>query len=117
MSRLAAKDYTLSTSTIGVGNTYSSVVDATKSKSLSVQIALTVTSAVSDATVGLQKSNDYNPILGTGTFVEETTASFTASGTIFIKQVDPEYKHFRIHYYISAGSATAVAKVILKEDV
>lgn len=74
--------------------------------------------AVAGATVTLLKSNNYNPITGTGSFdpVEAATA-ITADADIWISDVDPEYEYAQLSYTLTAGRLSAASYIVLKEDV
>jgi hypothetical protein len=74
--------------------------------------------SLAGASLTLQKSNNYNPITGTGDFdAVESATSITADADIWISDVDPEYEWCRLSYTLTAGSLSAASYILIKGDV
>ncbi len=73
--------------------------------------------ALAGATVTLQKSNNYDPKTGVGTFdAVEAATSITADANIWISDIDPEYEYVRLSYTLTAGRLSASSIIVIKED-
>ncbi len=74
--------------------------------------------SIAGGTITLQKSNDYDPVLGTGNFdAVEAATSITADADIWISDIDPEYEFARVSYTLTAGRLSAVTTLVVKEDL
>lgn len=72
--------------------------------------------AVAGGLVGIQKSNNYDPSSNpTGTW-EFVSSAVTADGSVWIKEVDPDYTWARTAISLTAGSMSVTSYVVLKED-
>lgn len=73
--------------------------------------------SLAGASLTLQKSNDYSPVTGSGTWdAVEAATSITADGDVWISDTDPEYLWARLSYTLTAGRLSASAAIVVKAD-
>lgn len=105
MARLIEKTESFADITVA---TYGEVYEVGDATSIFIQVDATETNANS-ASVSLQKSNDGI------TFTTEDTANITQDGTVWLEDLQPHYRCFRIAFAITSGEIdTAECHILVK---